>query len=100
MSLAYLLSVGFSHARVQGLLWMRSILQALLAFGLGLVAALVYIKTQQATAPLVILGVPFDLNITPWMGLSGLGWTIGLAFLGAWLSTRRVFNLRVVELLK
>jgi ABC-type antimicrobial peptide transport system permease subunit len=98
--LGILLSVGFSHARVRGLLWLRSILQALLAFGLGLIAALVYLKTQQATAPLVILGVPFNLGITPWTGLSGLGWVIGLAFVGAWLSTRRMFNLRVVELLR
>jgi ABC-type antimicrobial peptide transport system permease subunit len=79
---------------------MRAILQALLAFGLGLVAALVYLKTQHATSSLVILGVPFNLNITPWMGLSGLGWSIILAFVGAWLSTRRMFNLRVVELLR
>jgi ABC-type antimicrobial peptide transport system permease subunit len=98
--LGILLSVGFSHAKVRGLLWMRSILQALLAFGLGLIAALVYLQTQQATAPLVILGVPFNLEITPWMGLSGLGWMIGLAFVGAWWSTRRMFNLRVVELLR
>ena len=98
--LGILLSVGFSHARVQGLLWMRAILQALLAFGLGLCAALVYLKTQQATSPLVILGVPFNLTITPWMGLVGLSWSIGLAFLGAWFSTRRMFNLRVVELLR
>ena len=98
--LGILLSVGFSHARVQGLLWMRAILQSLLAFGLGLIAALVYLKTQQATSPLVILGVPFNLTITPWIGLSGLGWSIGLSFVGALLSTRRVFNLRVVELLR
>ena len=98
--LGILLGIGFSHARVRGLLWVRSILQALLAYGLGLTAALVYVFTQQATAPLVVLGVPFDLRITAWMSVTGLGWVVGLAFLGAWLSTRRMFNLRVVELLR
>ena len=98
--LGILLGIGFSHARLRGLLWVRSLLQALLAFGVGLVAALIYLHAQQSSGPLVILGVPFSMQFTPWMGLSGLAWVSGLAFLGAWLSTRRMFNLRVVELLR
>jgi ABC-type antimicrobial peptide transport system permease subunit len=39
------------------------------------------------------------LKITPGMAVTGLAWVIGMAFLGAWLSTRRLFKLQVVGLL-
>jgi putative ABC transport system permease protein len=98
--LGILLGLGFSQTRVRGMLWVRSILQALLAYSLGLGVTLVYLHAQQASAPFIILGVFFNLKITPLMAVTGLGWVIVLAFLGAWLSTRRMFNLKVVELLR
>lgn len=97
--LGILLGVGFSHRRVLGLIWLRSALQALLAYGVGLSAALLYIFSQQTASPLIILGVPFQLDITPFMAATGLVWVLGLALFGAWLSTQRIFNQPVVELL-
>ena len=97
--LGILLGVGFQQGRVRGLLWLRSALQALLGYGVGLAAAWGYTASQQANAPMIILGVPFVLRITPFMAASGLLWVLGLALIGAWLSTRRMFTRQVVELL-
>jgi ABC-type antimicrobial peptide transport system permease subunit len=94
-----LLGVGFAHRTVQRFIWLRSTLQALLAYTLGLLLAFVYLISQQALAPLIILGVPFVLKLTLGMAILGLGWVVGLAWLGALLSTRRMFNQRVIELL-
>jgi len=97
--LGILLEIGFSHRTVRRLMLVRSILQGLLAYGVGLAAADLFFTSQQAFAPLVILGLPFSLKITPDMAASGLAWVIALALLGAWLSTRTLFKLRVVALL-
>lgn len=97
--LGILLGIGFSHRTVRRLMLVRSILQGLLAYGVGLAAADLFFTSQQAFAPLVILGLPFSLKITPDMAASGLAWVIALALLGAWLSTRTLFKLRVVALL-
>ena len=97
--LAILLGVGFSHLTVRRLIWLRSTLQALFAYGIGLLAALLYLASQRVAAPIIILGVPFEMKVTLIMAVVGLVWVIALALVGAWLSTRRMFNLRVVELL-
>ena len=97
--LGILLGIGFSHRTVRRLMLVRSMLQGLLAYGVGLAAAYLFFISQQAFAPLVILGLPFFLKITPDMAASGLAWVVALAFLGAWLSTRTLFKLRVVALL-
>jgi ABC-type antimicrobial peptide transport system permease subunit len=97
--LGILLGIGFSHRTVRRLMLVRSILQGLLAYGVGLAAADLFFISQQAFAPLVILGLPFSLKITPGMAASGLAWVVALALLGAWLSTRTLFKLRVVALL-
>jgi putative ABC transport system permease protein len=98
--LGILLSLGFSQTRVRGMLWVRAILQALLAYGLGLGVTIIYLNIQQADTPLIVLGAFFNLKITPLMAATGLGWVITMAFLGAWLSTHKMFNLQVVELLR
>jgi ABC-type lipoprotein release transport system permease subunit len=97
--LGILLGVGFSHVSVRGFIWLRSTLQALFAYCLGLTTALVYTFSQQTAAPLIILGVPFTLKITPFMAVTGLIWVLGLALFGAWLSTHRIFNRQIIELL-
>jgi putative ABC transport system permease protein len=94
-----LLGVGFTHLTVQKIIWLRSIVMAVLAYALGLALAFVYLTSQQAFSPLTVLGVPFVLKLTALMAIIGLGWVVGLALFGAWLSTRRLFNRRVVELL-
>lgn len=97
--LGIMLGIGFSHRTVRRFILIQFTLQGLLAYGVGLAAAWLYVVSQQALAPFFILGLPFSLKITPGMAASSLAWVVGLAFLGAWLSTRRLFNLRVVELL-
>jgi len=98
--LGILLGIGFSHHSVRGFTLIRSLLLGLLAYGVGLVVASVYTASQQALAPLFIFGFPFNLQITAGMAANGLAWVLGMASLGAWLSTRRLFKLRVVELLR
>ena len=95
-----LLGIGFAQNTVQRMIWLRAILLALLAYGLGLIAAYIYLVSQQAFAPLIVLGVPFNMKLTPLMLGSGLAWAVSLGLVGAWLSTRRMFKLRVVDLVR
>jgi ABC-type antimicrobial peptide transport system permease subunit len=97
--LGILLGIGFSHSRLRGFILVRSLILGLLAYAVGLAAASVYAIIQQALAPLFIFGFSITLKITPGMAVTGLAWVIGMAFLGAWLSTRRLFKLQVVGLL-
>ena len=98
--LGILLGVGFSHGTVRRFILLRSILQGGLAYGIGLTAALLYLSVQQSTAPIFILGVPFNMKITPGIAASGLLWVGSLAFLGAWLSTKNLFDRQVVDLVR
>ena len=97
--LGILLGIGFSHRSVRALILIRSMALGLLAYGAGLAVAVLYTACQRAFAPLFVFGFPFDMKITPGMAVTGLAWVLGMAFLGAWLSTRRMFRLRVVALL-
>jgi len=97
--LGILLGIGFSHRTVRRLMLVRSALLGLLAYAVGLAAAWLYTTGQQAIAPLFIFGFSFNLRITPGMAASALAWVLGMILLGAWLSTRRMLKLRVVDLL-
>jgi ABC-type antimicrobial peptide transport system permease subunit len=98
--LGILLGVGFSHHKVRGFILLRAILLGGLAYGIGLALAFLYTTFQRAAEPIFIIGVPFDLVITPEMAASGLLWVAGLAVMGAWLSTRNLFANKVVELVR
>jgi ABC-type lipoprotein release transport system permease subunit len=98
--LGILLGVGFSHRTVRGFILLRALLLGGAAYGFGLAIAFLYIFFQQATEPIFILGAPFNLAITPAMAASGLLWVVGLAWLGAWLSTRNLLAARVLELVR
>jgi ABC-type lipoprotein release transport system permease subunit len=97
--LGILLGIGFSHRSVHRFVLVRSILQGLLAYGLGLAAACLFFASQRAFAPLFILGLPFSLKITSGIAASGLAWVVALVYLGSWLSTRRLMNLSVVAVM-
>jgi ABC-type antimicrobial peptide transport system permease subunit len=97
--LGILLGIGFSHRSVHRFMLVRSVLQGLLAYGVGLASAYLFFVSQQAFAPLFILGLPFSLKITASIAASGLAWVIALALLGSWLSTHRLMNLSVVAVM-
>lgn len=91
--------IGFARRTVQRFLWLRALVLALLAYIFGMGMATLFLAGQQAFSPLIVLGVPFVLRLTPGMWLAALLWVSGLSLLGAWLSTRGMFHQRVTELL-
>lgn len=95
-----LLGIGFSQRSVRSFLLVRFTLLGLLAYGVGLTIAVLYTTSQQIFNPLFVLGFPLVLKITPEMALSGFCLVFTLALLSAWFSTRRLFGLRIVELLR
>jgi ABC-type antimicrobial peptide transport system permease subunit len=95
-----LLGIGFSQRRVRSFLLVRFTLLGLLAYTVGLAMALLYTTSQQLFNPLFVLGFPLVLQITPGMAFTGFCLVFTLALLSAWVSTRRLFNLQIVELLR
>ncbi len=95
-----LLGIGFPQRSVRSFLLVRFTLLGLLAYAVGLTIAVLYTTSQQTFAPLFVLGFPLVLKITPQMALSGFCLVLTLALLSAWFSMRRLFDLRVVDLLR
>jgi ABC-type lipoprotein release transport system permease subunit len=95
-----LLGIGFSQRSVRSFLLVRFTLLGLLAYAVGLASALLYTTSQQIFNPLFVLGFPLVLKITLEMALSGFCLVFTLALLSAWFSTRRLFDLQIVELLR
>jgi ABC-type lipoprotein release transport system permease subunit len=95
-----LLGIGFSQRSVRSFLLVRFTLLGLLAYAVGLASALLYTTSQQIFNPLFVLGFPLVLKITPEMAFSGFCLVFTLALLSAWFSTRRLFDLQIVELLR
>lgn len=93
-------AVGFSRQTVGRLLLVRALLQSLLAYAAGLAAAWAYTVYRQSAAPIFIVGYPLTLELTLRQIWIGLAWTGGLAWLGAWLSTRGLSRVPVRDLLK
>jgi ABC-type antimicrobial peptide transport system permease subunit len=93
-------AVGFSHNTLEKLLGIRAILQGLIAFIAGFAAAQGYIAYQQAFAQIFILGYPILFETTWQQLMVGILLTSILAWLGAWLSSRRMLLLDVNHLLK
>ncbi len=91
--------IGFARPTVQRFLWLRSTVLAVLAyfFGLGLTA--IFLASQRALAPLIVLGVPFEMRLTTGMAINTFAWVVCLSLFGAWLSTRGMFRQRVTALL-
>ena len=95
-----LLGIGFSQRSVRNFLLIRFALLGLLAYAVGLAAAVLYSAVQQTFTPILVLGVPLELKVTPEIVLSGFSLVFILTLLGTWFSTRGLFNLRVVDLLR
>jgi len=95
-----LLGIGFSKQSIRWFMLLRVFMLVFMAYFVGLAIAGIYSTCQQAFFPLFIFGLPLNLQITPLMALNGLGLVVVLGMFGTWLSTRRFFSLRIVELLR
>ena len=80
--IAILRSVGFSPGRVRGFLLLRSLLQGLLAYLLGLLAGWGYVIYQQTGERIFILGTALSFQITASQVISGALWVCAMAVLG------------------
>lgn len=85
--LGILRAIGFSPQSLIRLIWARSLLISLFAFGLGLGLAAAYVSAQQAFTAFSVLGIPLALKITPTIALSGLAWVVVLSITGSWIAT-------------
>jgi len=94
-----LLGIGFSKTSIRCFLLVRTVWLILLAYITGLILALVYTTIQKSISPLFIFGLSLNLRITAVMAITGLCLVVILSALGTWLSTRRLFDLQIVELL-
>jgi putative ABC transport system permease protein len=93
-------AIGFPHNSLSGLLGLRAILQGLIAYTAGLATVLLFIAYRQSSAKLFVLGFNIIFMITWQIILDGFLLTIALALLGAWLSSRRLMNQSVNQMLR
>ena len=85
--------IGFTQARLRGFLFARTLLLTLAAYGLGWVAALILVRSLAAHLPIDLLVAPLNLTLSPSAGFIGMGLASLFAFLGVWLTTRRLADL-------
>ncbi len=90
--------VGFSMRKLRGLLFARAFVLTLVSYSLGWMVSLIFINYQriQASVDLIFL----SLRLTPFAGLSGLGLAVVFAFLGVWLTSRRLAGLGLMTEIK
>jgi ABC-type antimicrobial peptide transport system permease subunit len=93
-------AIGFSHRIIINFLLLKALLQGVLAYLAGLLAAWGYVIYQQTGARSYILGIPLTFEISASQILSGMLWTCILVILGVWLSTKQLMSLSVVDLFK
>lgn len=95
-----LLGIGLSHRMVRDVILIRSIFQAILAFGIGLFVSWLFTISQQMTSPMSILGVPLIFKISLLNIIEGFLGVLLLALVGVWLSSRSIFKIPVAELMR
>ena len=81
--------VGFTSGRLRIFLLARALLLTLAAYGLGWLAALVFINYQHLHTSFDLLFMV--LRLSPASSLIGLALALLFAFLGVWLTTGRQF---------
>jgi ABC-type antimicrobial peptide transport system permease subunit len=82
--------IGFSQARLRGFLFARTLALTLAAYGLGWAAALILIRYLAARLPIDLLVAPLNLSLSPSTAILGMVFASLFAFLGTWLTTRRL----------
>ncbi len=89
--------LGFFPARLRSFLFIRTLLQTLLAYIIGLGFALFFVENRQALSPIVIYAEAMPLSLPGWSIASGLALSICFSALGVWLPTRNYFRTSVIE---
>jgi len=95
--IAVLRVVGFSPGAIRSFLFNRTLFQILIAYGMGLGVATLFIRWHQATSPIVLHSAPLTLTLTTTGIILGLVLTVLFALLGVWLPTGRQFRTTVAE---
>ena len=92
-------AIGFSARSVQSFFMVRSVVQGLLAYALGLGAAGIY-TAARASHPIIIYGFPLVFRVSTQQALLGLVWMAGLAVIGSSAASRGLAGRNVAELLR
>jgi len=98
--ISILRAIGFPNNCLSRLLGLRAIMQALMAYIIGMVATFLYIAYRQSNTQLYVLGFNVSFKITWQIILGGFLLTTALALLGAWLSSRRLLHMSVNQMLR
>jgi putative ABC transport system permease protein len=93
-------AVGFSHKTLVNILGARASLQSWIAFITGLACAIGFIMYQRVYAQFFIFGFYISFKITWQIIIFGFLLTSILAIIGAWLSSLRLLNQDVNNLLR
>jgi hypothetical protein len=80
--------IGFTSSRLRAFLFARSLALTLVAYGLGWGISLIFINGQRSRSSISLVFQSLHLN--PLSSLAGLGLAILFAFLGVWLTSRRL----------
>jgi ABC-type antimicrobial peptide transport system permease subunit len=82
--------IGFTHVRVRSFLFARTLVLTVTAYSLGWVASLVLINYLRTHTPSDWIVTPMPFGLIPSTSLLGLGLATAFAYLGIWLTTRRL----------
>jgi hypothetical protein len=87
--------IGFTLGKLRSFLLVRAVILTGAAYGLGWLAALIFINQQRLLSSVNL--VFQALQLTPWFSLAGLGLAVLFAGLGVWLSTARMAALSPLQ---
>jgi ABC-type antimicrobial peptide transport system permease subunit len=82
--------VGFTQGKLRIFLLARTLVLTLVSYGLGWIAAIVFINYHRAHTAMGVSAAPLVLNLTPSASLLGLALAIVFSFLGVWLTSGRL----------
>ena len=92
LEIGLLYVIGFPLSKVRGFLLARTLVLTLTAYGLGWLTARFFIDRQQLQASVDLIFQA--LRLTPFSSLVGLVLAVLFAFLGVWLASGRLFELK------
>jgi len=98
--LTILRSVGFSTRALREILGIRTLLQVLLAFGLGWGITSVTVQWFQKVEPIMIHSVPLPVIISLKVILIGLILSVFFAWIGVWLPTMHLRRSSVISMIQ
>jgi ABC-type antimicrobial peptide transport system permease subunit len=82
--------IGFTQGKLRGFLFARALVLTLAAYSLGWVALVIFFNYENSHTPMGFSEAPMTLSLTASASLFGLGLATAFAFLGVWLTSRRI----------